>query len=54
MLAEDCKNGVYRGYTENYLPVHLEAAPGLSGQLLPVVITGLQGDTLSASLSPSP
>ena len=50
MLAEERKEGVYSGYTENYLPVRLPAPEGLSGELLPIVVTGVKEELLTASL----
>ena len=50
LLAEERKEEVYSGYTENYLPVRLPAPKGLSGKLVPIVVAGVKDDLLTADL----
>ena len=44
LFERECKPGVYEGYTENYTPVKAESEKDLSGQIVPVKITGALSD----------
>ncbi len=46
VLFEEGKDGVYEGYTENYLRVAVKSEKDLSGEIFPVTIKKISGDTL--------
>ncbi len=48
VLFEQIKNGMWEGYTENYLPVLIESQENLSGKLLSVQIVATDGQMLAA------
>ena len=47
-LPETRENGVYSGYSENYLPIRLAAPEGLEGCMTRVTLTRRTGDALEA------
>ena len=48
VLFEQCKDGYWEGYTENYLPVRLKSDKDLTDTLLNVCITNTDGQILFA------
>ena len=46
VLFEEGKDGVFEGYTENYLRVAAMSKKDISGEILPVTIKKISGDTL--------
>ena len=50
VLFETPKNGLQRGYTENYIPVTTAASRRLTGEILPVTLTGIAGDGCTCEL----
>ena len=46
VLFEEGKDGVFEGYTENYLRVAAISKKDISGEILPVTIKKISGDTL--------
>ena len=46
VLFEEGKDGVFEGYTENYLRVAAISQKDISGEILPVTIKKISGDTL--------
>lgn len=44
VLAEEYSKGFCRGYTSNYTPVRVDCPPGKCGELINVIITGVDGD----------
>ncbi|MDL2234195.1 tRNA (N(6)-L-threonylcarbamoyladenosine(37)-C(2))-methylthiotransferase MtaB [Ruminococcaceae bacterium OttesenSCG-928-L11] len=51
VLFEDRENGHWCGYTANYTPVRVASDADLSGRILPVKLTGHDGDTCTGSLA---
>ena len=50
VLFETPKQGCQLGYTENYTPVSVNCDTVLTGQILPVMITGVQNGTCTGEL----
>ena len=46
VLFEEGKDGVFEGYTENYVRVAVKSARDISGEIHPVLIKKISGDTL--------
>lgn len=44
LLETVVKDGLMEGHTANYLPVHVEACPELSGTIVNVLVTDVHGD----------
>ena len=44
LLERECAPGMLEGYTPNYIPVTVPADARLAGTIVPVRLTGLQGD----------
>lgn len=44
VLFETNRNGIWEGYGENYVPVRVETAGNLQGEILPVSIIGIEED----------
>ena len=53
VLFETPKNGLQHGYTENYIPVTVTSARRLTGEILPVRLTGLSADGCLGELLPA-
>lgn len=44
LFERETAPGIYEGYTPNYTPVHTTAQENLSGRVLPVRLTGVEGE----------